>query len=115
MPMRGISHFCIEKVLCNSAEKLRRGTLLCFTKFMISKNFMDKRGGGGWRRVSRERVSWFPVKKFCLTVPKVFVEEPSVPCVTKFPVAENFFDKRGERSIKLFRRKVFASQCLKFS
>ena len=27
-------------------EKLRRGTLLCFRKILVSKNFIDKRGGG---------------------------------------------------------------------
>ncbi len=45
--MRGISHFSIEKLLANKTEKLRRGTLQCFTKFMVSKKFMDKRGEEG--------------------------------------------------------------------
>ncbi len=47
MPMRGISHFSIEKLLSNSTEKLRRGTLQCFKKFVVSKKFMDKRGEEG--------------------------------------------------------------------
>ena len=45
MPMRGISRFSIENLLSHSTEKFRRGTLLCFTKFLVSKKFMDKRGG----------------------------------------------------------------------
>ena len=44
--MRGISRFSIENLLSPSTEKLRRGTLLCFTKFLVSKKFMDKRGVG---------------------------------------------------------------------
>ena len=31
----------------------------------------------------------------------------------KIPVAKKFMDKRGERSIKIFRRKLFVSQCRK--
>ena len=42
-----------------------------FTKFLKSKNFMDKRGGG------REYHD-FPSKIFCLTVPKIFVGEPFI-------------------------------------
>ena len=57
MPMRGISRFSIENLLSHSTEKLRRGTLLRFTKFLISKKFMDKRG-------RREGVSRFSVKIF---------------------------------------------------
>ena len=35
--------------LSHSAEKSRRGTLLCFTKFRVAKKFMDK--GEGRRRM----------------------------------------------------------------
>ena len=45
--MRGISRFSVENLLSHSTEKLRRGTILCFTKLLVSKNLMDKRGGGG--------------------------------------------------------------------
>ena len=47
MPKRGISQFSIENLLSHSTEKLRRGTLLCFTKLLVSKKLMDKGGGGG--------------------------------------------------------------------
>ena len=59
MPKRGISRFSIEHLLSCSTEKLRRGTILSFTKLLVSKKLMDKRGGGG-----RERVSRFSVEKF---------------------------------------------------
>ena len=57
-----VSRFSLEKFSSHSAEKFRRGTLLCFRKFLLSKNVRDKRGG-----------------------------------------------------IKIFRRKLFVSQCRKFS
>ena len=45
--MRGISRFSVENLLSRSTEKLRRGTNLCSTKLLVSKQLMDKRGGGG--------------------------------------------------------------------
>ena len=47
MPMRGNSGFSKENFLSHSTEKLRRGTFLRFTKFLLSKKFMDKRVGRG--------------------------------------------------------------------
>ena len=41
-----VSRFSLEKFLSHSAEKFRRGTLLCLTKILLSKNVKDKRGGG---------------------------------------------------------------------
>ena len=38
-----MTNFC-RKFLSHSAEKPRRGTLLCFTKSLVSKKFMDRRG-----------------------------------------------------------------------
>ena len=53
-----VSRFSIEKFSSHSAEKFRRGALLCFRKFLLSKNVRDKRGGGG------EGVSRFSVENF---------------------------------------------------
>ncbi len=63
MPMRGIPQFSIVNLKCNSTEKLRRGTLLSFTKLLVSKNFIDKRGAGR-KKESSDRVSRFPIKNF---------------------------------------------------
>ena len=52
-----VSRFSLEKFSFDSAEKFRRGTLLCFRKFLLSKNVRDKRGGGG-------EVSTFSVENF---------------------------------------------------
>ena len=87
--------------MSHSAEKLRRGTLLCFRKFLVSKKVGDERGGG---------YHDFPSKLFFLTVSKHFVEEP----FRKFRVSKNFKPKSGKsrfsvekflaRSTEKFRR-----------
>ena len=41
----GIFTIFYKNLLSHSTEKLRRVTLLCFTKFLVSKKIMDKRGG----------------------------------------------------------------------
>ena len=41
-----MSRFSVEIVLSRSIEKLRKGTILCFTIFLVSINFMEKRGEG---------------------------------------------------------------------
>ena len=46
--------FCVEIDLSHSAEKICRGTLLCFTDFLASKKFLEERGRGGVSGVSVE-------------------------------------------------------------
>ena len=41
-----VSRFSVENLLSHSTEKLLRG-VLCFGKFLVSKNVEDKRGRGG--------------------------------------------------------------------
>ena len=41
MPIKGISRISNENLLSHSPEKLRRGTLLCFTKLHVSEKFKD--------------------------------------------------------------------------
>ena len=65
MPKRGISRFSIENFLSHSTEKLPGGTLLCFTKFLVSKKSMDKRGGGsGVSRFSVESFLSYTAESF---------------------------------------------------
>ena len=64
----GVSLFSVENPSSQSAEKFRRGTLLCFRKFLVSKNVSAKRG------VYQD----FPSKTFCVTVLKIPEENPSV-------------------------------------
>ncbi len=71
MTMRGISRFTMEKLLPHSTEAFRRGTLLCFTKIPLSKNFLDKKLGRGEGREYHDLTS----KVFRLTVPKISVGE----------------------------------------
>ena len=59
-----------KKYCCLTVPKiLRRGTLLCFRKVLVSKKLMDKRGEG------RREYHDSPSKNVCLTVPKKFVGE----------------------------------------
>ena len=67
---KGISLFSVEIFSSHSAEKFRRGTLLCFEKNLVSKIVMHRGGHHGL------------VEFFCLTVPKEFRGEP-------FNVSEN--------------------------
>ena len=121
---KSVSRFSVENFLSQSAKKFRRGTLLFFRKFLITKNDRDERG-----RVSRFSVkivlsgstesfrrgtllcfrklrvsksfmptkgtSRFSMKICCLTKPRNFVGEPFCFCFTKFPVSKKFMDKRG--------------------
>ena len=43
-----VSQNSVGNLLSHSAEKHRGGTLLCFWKFLVSKNFIDKRRGRGY-------------------------------------------------------------------
>ena len=85
MPKRRISLFSTENLLSQSTEKLRRGNLLCFTIFLVSNNFMDRRGGGGGREEGGSIT--ILCQNFCLTVPNHFVEEP-------FCVSESFTHRK---------------------
>ena len=67
MLQRFKSRFSVEIFSSQGADKFCRGTLLCFTDFLASKTFMEKKGG---------EYQEFPSKGFCLTLPKNFVGEP---------------------------------------
>ena len=61
---RGHHDSPLKKLLSHSTEKPHSGTLLCFRKFLVSKNVKYKRGGNYYD---------VPSKLFCLTVSKIFV------------------------------------------
>ena len=45
---RGLNHGFVSKLVSLTVPKIfARGALLCFTKILISKHFMDERVGGG--------------------------------------------------------------------
>ena len=82
MPKREISQFYVENLLSHSTEKLRKGALLCFTKVLALKNFMDKMG-----REYHDFLSKF----LCLTVPKKFVGEPFCAVFQKISGSEKVY------------------------
>ena len=90
-----------ENFLSRRAEKFRRGTLLCFTEFLVSKKFMEKREG----------VSRVYVENSLSHFAKKFVGEPiSGPL---FWVSKIFRDKRGVSRFSV--ENIFVSQCRKIS
>ena len=74
----------------------RQGILLFLRKFLVSKGFMDGRGG----------YHVFPSKIFCLTVPKNF-RRGTLLYFRKFLVSKNFMHNRGGGGITIFRRNFF--------
>ena len=72
------------KNFCLSVENFRRGTLLCFRKFLVSKNV---RGRG------RGRVSRFSVK--ILSHSTESFRKGTLLCFRNFRVAKNFMPKWG--------------------
>ena len=45
------SGFSVDKFLSHSSKKLRRGSSLCFTEFLVTKKFMEKGGTTIARRI----------------------------------------------------------------
>ena len=81
--------------------------MLCFRRFPVAKNSMDKRRG----------YQDLPSKVFCLTKPKIFVGEPF--SVLLLSGIKNVWIRVGGGgwvvgSIKIFRRNFFVSQCRYF-
>ena len=82
---RATSRISVEKFFSGSIEKLRSGTLLCFTNFLLSKIFLGKRGRrrgeGGNIKICRA--------SFFVSMPKKNRREPfSVSLIWGF---EKFF------------------------
>ena len=97
--MLGFRKFLIAKKFVDkkSAEKFRRGTLLC----CVSENFRQPKSL--WIR--RGEYQDFPSKIFCLTVPKSFVGEPfSVSLISGI---EKFYASEGYVTIFDFLSKFF--------
>ena len=88
---RKISRFSVENLLFHSTEKIRRGTLLCFRKFLEWKKVTIRereRERERERASERERgASRLSSKISCLTVPNYFVEET-------FCVSEKFWYRK---------------------
>ena len=97
----GEQRFSAEIYLSHRAENFRRGTLLCFTEFLVSKKFLEKRG----------QYQEFSSKIFCLTLPGNFVGEPF--SVSLFLGNDKFYASEGY--VTVFCRKYFATQCGKTS
>ena len=78
-----MSRFSDEIILSHSTKKLPKGTLLCFTEFLVSKNFVDRRGE---YYDFLAKILSQGAEKFC---------RGSLLCFRKFLLSENVRDKRG--------------------
>ena len=89
--LRGLYQDFSSKVfLTRSTENFRRGTLLCFTKILVSKNLMEKRGeeeDGGSIKIfpqiflsqCRNRLLGIPLVCHYFRVSKNFILEMAMP------------------------------------
>ena len=96
--IRGGGSFAVfrRKFFVSHTEKLRRGTLLCSRKILVSKNFRDKRRGEYHK---------FPSKVFCFILPKNFVGEYfSVSLISGI---EKFYASEGYVTISDFLSNFF--------
>ena len=86
VPKREISRFSKESFLSHSTNKLCNGTHLFFTKILVSRNFMNKRGGGV--------VSQSSVQIFFSHSTESF-HRRTLLCFRKFRVSKKIMDKGG--------------------
>ena len=78
MHKKGISLNSVEKFLSHSADKIRRITLLCFERILVSKSFKQRRG----------EAPLFCRNFFYLTGPKK-LRQGTILCFRKFLVGKN--------------------------
>ena len=138
----GVSRFSFEKILSHSTENFRRVILPCCINFGYRKGLGKKGGVSrysveifcftvpnnfvgepfsislisGIEKFSTSEgyvtIFDFLSKVYCLTVPKKIAGDFFSAVFQKISGSEKIMDKRGGGSIKIFRRKFFASQCL---
>ena len=78
-----VSRFSVKIVLSHSNEKFRRGTLPCFKKIRVSKNFMPMRG-----------ISRFSIENLLSHSTESF-RRGTFQSFTKFLVSKKFMDERA--------------------
>ena len=86
VPKREISRFSKENFLSHSTNKFRNGTHLFFTKILVSRNFMNKRGGGWCHNLSSKLFFFHSTESF---------RRRNLLCFRKFRVSKSLMDKRG--------------------
>ena len=102
MQKKGISLNSVEKFLSHSADKIRRRTLLCFERILVSKIFKQRSG----------KLHGFVENFFISQDRKNFAKEPF--CVSEnFWWGKNFMDKREGWGVSRFSVEKFSSHCTK--
>ena len=95
--IKGVITFFVETVLSPSNKSFRRGTLLCFRKFPVSKTFKKNSRGNAYQD--------FLSKMFCLTLPMISMSNPSVFQI--FSGMEKRLVLERGALITILRQKVF--------
>ena len=98
MHKKEISLNSVEKSLSHSADKIRRRTLLCFERILVSKIFKQRRG----------EASRFCRKIFYLTGPKN-LRHGTILCFRNFLVEKYILWIRGGGGVSRFSVEVFVS------
>ena len=98
----GVPRFC-RFFSSHTAEKVRRGALLCFRMFRVSKNLKTERG------ISRLCIE----KNLSHSAEKI--RRRTFLCLTKFLLSKKFIDKRGEWGSITILCLNFMSQCQQIS
>ena len=87
MLKRLMSRFFVENFCLAMPKTLQvNPSVLCFGKFPLENNFMDKKG---------EEYQEVPLQIFCLTLPKIFIGEHFCNVFQKFSGSEKFTGKKG--------------------
>ena len=94
-----VLRFAVKNVLCQSTEPFRKGTLLCFRKFGVSKTFGSHRG-----------ISWVSIGNL-LSHSTEPLRSGSLQCVTNFGFREILRLRRSCPNFAIF----FVSQYRKIS
>ena len=104
MHKRGMPRVSVEKFWSQNTGKPHSKTILCFRNFLVSNNFMKKRGGG----VGTVKI--FCRKFFVAQCQKTCKRKQSVLCFRSFPVAKNFMDKwgGGKGGVSIFSDELFS-------
>ena len=113
---REASRFCRNFFYLTGPKKLRQGTILCFRKFLLGKNFMDKRGGitifrrkflSHCTKIFHWRTLW-RFRKILLS--KIFMHRRGgITVLSKFFVSQDRNEKLCKGTL-LFSRKFLVSK-----